>query len=56
VGPESCILSSDLGQEGNPLPPDGCGEFLVALGARGVSEEETDRMSKENPVRLIGLR
>jgi hypothetical protein len=56
VGPESCILSSDLGQEGNPLPPDGFGEFLVALGGHGFSEQEIDRMSKENPVRLIGVR
>jgi hypothetical protein len=56
VGPEFCILSSDLGQEGNPLPPDGFGEFLVALGAHGFGEQEIDRMSKENPVRLIGVR
>src|SRR5206468_11654217 len=25
VGPEFCILSSDLGQKGNALPPDGFG-------------------------------
>src|SRR6478609_1300543 len=31
VGPASCILSSDLGQQGNPLTPDGFGEFLAAM-------------------------
>jgi len=55
VGPEFCILSSDLGQRGNPLPPDGFGEFLVALRRRGFSQQEIDRMSKENPARLLGI-
>jgi Family of unknown function (DUF6282) len=43
VGPEFCILSSDLGQRGNALPPDGFGAFLVALKARGFSEQEIAR-------------
>ncbi len=55
VGPQFCILSSDLGQKGNPLPPDGFGEFLAAMRARGFSEQELDRMSKQNPARLLGL-
>ena len=55
IGPESCILSSDLGQEGNALPPDGFGAFLLAMRARGFSEQEVDRMSKDNPARLLGL-
>ena len=56
VGPQFCILSSDLGQKGNPLPPDGFGGFLVAMRAKGFTEQEIDRMSKENPARLLGLR
>src|SRR6516162_533441 len=32
VGPQSVILSSDLGQNGQALPPDGFAAFLVALG------------------------
>lgn len=56
VGPEFCILSSDLGQRGNALPPDGFGAFLVALRAKGFTEQEINRMSKENPARLLGLR
>jgi Family of unknown function (DUF6282) len=55
VGPEFCILSSDLGQKGNPLPPDGFSEFLAAMQARGFSEREIDRMSRHNPARLLGL-
>lgn len=56
VGPASSILSSDLGQQGNPLPPDGFGAFILALRARGFSDRELDLMSKENPARLLGLR
>ena len=55
VGPEFCILSSDLGQMGNPLPADGFGAFLVAMRARGFTEREVGQMSKQNPVRLLGL-
>jgi hypothetical protein len=55
VGPEFCILSSDLGQRGNALPPDGFGAFLVAMRAHGFSDQEIARMSKQNPARLLGL-
>ena len=56
IGPASCILSSDLGQAGNPLPPDGFGGFLVAMREQGFGEQEIGRMSKENPAQLLGLR
>ena len=55
IGPANCILSSDLGQAGNPLPPDGFGEFLLALRAKGFTEAELATMTKENPARLLGL-
>ena len=55
VGPEFCILSSDLGQKANTLPPDGFAAFLLAMRARGFTEQEVDRMSKQNPARLLGL-
>jgi Family of unknown function (DUF6282) len=55
IGPEFCILSSDLGQQGNALPPDGFGEFLVSLRRRGFTSQEVDRMAKQNPARLLGL-
>jgi len=55
VGPASCILSSDLGQQGNPLPPDGFGEFLAAMRARGFASQDLDAMAKRNPAQLLGL-
>jgi hypothetical protein len=48
IGPEFCILSSDLGQKGNALPPDGFGAFLVALRAKGLTEQDIDRMAPSN--------
>jgi Family of unknown function (DUF6282) len=55
VGPQFCILSSDLGQKGNPLPADGFAAFLLAMRAKGFTEPELDRMSKQNPARLLAL-
>jgi hypothetical protein len=56
IGPEFCILSSDLGQKGNALPPDGFAAFILALRARGFTEQELNRMSKQNPAQLLELR
>ena len=55
VGPNFCILASDLGQKNNPLPADGFGAFILALKARGFSEQELDRMARQNPATLLGL-
>lgn len=55
VGPEFCVLSSDLGQPGNPLHPDGLLEFYRYLNSQGFSVAEIDRMAKTNPARLLGL-
>src|SRR5215213_4634562 len=48
IGVESCILSTDLGQAGNPLPADGFGALLIALRRLGLSAQELDRMAKQN--------
>ena len=56
IGPQSCILSSDLGQATNPRPAEGFGAFLVAMQARGFTAGDIDRMSRQNPARLLGLR
>lgn len=55
IGPEFCILSSDLGQRGNALPPDGFAAFLQALRSRGFTDQQIDRMAKRNPAQLLGL-
>jgi microsomal dipeptidase-like Zn-dependent dipeptidase len=55
VGPEHCILSSDLGQAGNPLHPDGLEAFFAGLRSQGFTVSEIERMAKANPARLLGL-
>ena len=55
VGPEHCILSSDLGQAGNPLHPDGLLAFFAALRGEGFSVSAIEHMAKVNPARLLGL-
>ena len=55
VGPEHCILSSDLGQKDNPLPAPGYGAFLAAMKAHGFSDQQIDMMSRKNPARLLDL-
>jgi len=55
IGPENCVLSSDLGQPGNPLHPDGFSTFLKTLKAAGFTTSELDLMSKTNPAALLGL-
>lgn len=55
VGPEHCILSSDLGQVGNPLHPDGLEAYFKGLRALGFSDADMDRISKTNPARVLGL-
>ena len=55
IGPEFCILSSDLGQKGNPLPAEGFATFLAAMRVRGISAQDVERMSKTNPARVLGL-
>ena len=55
IGPQFCILSSDLGQKGNPLPADGFAEFMAAMQARGFTDAEIGRMTKQNPATLLGL-
>lgn len=55
VGVEHAILSSDLGQGGNPLPADGYATFMEALRRKGFTDQEIDRMAKQNPAKLLGL-
>lgn len=55
IGPEHCVLSSDLGQVGNPLHPDGLLRLYQYLKGQDFSEAEIDQMSKVNAARLLGL-
>jgi hypothetical protein len=55
VGPQFCIISSDLGQLNSPLHPDGLATAAKALRQHGFTEHELHLMFKENPARLLGL-
>jgi hypothetical protein len=55
VGAEHCILSSDLGQAGNPPHTDGLRSFILQLRAEGITDREIDLMARRNPSRLLGL-
>jgi microsomal dipeptidase-like Zn-dependent dipeptidase len=55
VGPEHCVLASDLGQAANPLPADGLRTFIDALRDCGLTEQELARMTVHNPAKVLGL-
>jgi hypothetical protein len=56
VGPEHCILSSDLGQPNNPLHPDGLQAFFAGLENEGISQADIERMSQKNPAVVLDLK
>lgn len=53
VGPEKCILSTDLGQPNSLYPDEGMKMFISNLLSNGFSKEEVQRMTKENPAYLV---
>lgn len=55
IGVAHCILSSDMGQPGNPVHPDGLQMFFDGMRKQGFTQEEIDQMSKINPARLLEL-
>jgi ABC-type molybdate transport system substrate-binding protein len=55
IGPQFCILSSDLGQKGNPLPAEGLAAFIGAMKAHGLTDQQIDQMARRNPAQLLGL-
>ncbi len=52
-GTAHVILSSDLGQANNPLPPDGLLAFMKILQEEGFTPAEIDRMARRNPAKLL---
>jgi len=55
VGVEHSILSSDMGQVGNPLHTDALVAFFKGLREQGFTQVEIEQMSRTNPARLLGL-
>jgi hypothetical protein len=55
VGPEHCIVSTDLGQPQNPLPVEGMRLFISTLLHHGMTPEAIELMVKANPAGLLDL-
>ena len=54
-GARHFLLSSDFGQENNPLHTDGLTAFIAGLRQEGISDADIDLMIRRNPARLMGL-
>ena len=55
LGADGIVLSTDLGQQGMMMPPDGIENAIGALKAAGISQDDIDKMMKRNPAKLLGL-
>jgi hypothetical protein len=55
VGVDNVVLSTDLGQVGNPVHTDGFNAVLPRLERAGFTKTELDVMTRRNPARLLGL-
>lgn len=56
LGPANIVVTSDLGQPGNPSHADGFKLALAALAKDGFSQADIDTMTKINPARFLGLK
>jgi hypothetical protein len=56
VGPASTILATDLGQTTAPYPDEGLGMFASKLLDNGFSENDVQRMARDNPAQVLGAR
>lgn len=55
VGAEHFVLSSDLGQQLNPVHTDGLRAFILGLKAEGLTDREIDLVARKNAAGLLGL-
>jgi hypothetical protein len=54
IGPENCILATDLGQKTALYPDEGMLEFAKRLYDDGFTAEEVRKMTVDNPRMLLG--
>jgi len=54
-GAQGLVVSSDLGQSGNMVHPDGIEMAIAAMKSEGISDADIDIMMRKNPARLLGL-
>ena len=55
MGAGSVLISSDLGQSGNMVHPDGLEAAVGAMKKEGISDADIDTMMRKNPAKLLGL-
>jgi hypothetical protein len=55
LGADKVLISSDLGQSGNMVHPDGLEAAVAAMKKEGISDADIDTMMRKNPARLLGL-
>jgi len=55
VGSHRCLMVTDLGQITNPHPIEGMRQFIHMMMAYGISRSEIDKMTKDNPAKLLGI-
>jgi hypothetical protein len=53
VGAQHFVLGTDLGQTGNPTPPDGLQMFVTGLLAEGLARAQIETMGREVPGALL---
>jgi Family of unknown function (DUF6282) len=55
LGAGNVLISSDLGQTGNMVHPDGLEAAVAAMKKEGISDADIDTMMRKNPAKLLGL-
>ncbi len=55
VGADHAIMGSDCGQVNNPFPPDCYALAAKKLRSMGLTEQELNKIFKENPAKYLGL-
>jgi hypothetical protein len=55
IGADQVVMGSDAGQTDRPLPGDELSMAAKALRAHGLTENELNKIFKENPARVLGL-
>ena len=55
AGPEHVVLSTDLGQAANRIPPVGFADGVQRLLDAGFTEREMDLMIRRNPARVLNI-
>ncbi len=53
VGAEHFVLSTDLGQTGNPSQPDGYAMLVAGLLGQGITRDQIKLMGRETPGKLL---